>query len=222
MAASGGYYLASSGNVIFADPTAIVGSIGVVGGKFVLTDLFNKVGLNTETFVRGKNADLFSSTIEWDDQQREQLTHWMRATYDQFTRRVMTTRQGKIKDIDAVARGRIFAAQQAKDLGMVDQIGGIQDAVGYAAKKVDLKPGEFDVRVLPAPKTLAELLNGSTSGSDEDSVMRFSPRMSMEAQGLFAALGPSMQRTLGMELDELMLLQQRPVMLTSPVMFLVR
>jgi protease IV len=222
MAASGGYYLASSGDFIFADPTAIVGSIGVVGGKFVLTDLFNKVGLNTEIFVRGKNADLFSSTIEWDAQQREQLTHWMRATYDQFTKRVMTTRTGKIKDIDAVARGRIFAAEQAKDLGMVDQIGGIQDAVGYAAKKVDLKPGDFDVRVLPEPKTLAELLNGSASASDEDSVMRFSPRMSMEMQGLFAAMGPSMQRALGMELDELMLLQHRPVMLASPVMFLVR
>jgi protease-4 len=222
MAASGGYYLASSGDFIFADPTAIVGSIGVVGGKFVLKDLFDKVGLNTEIFVRGKNADLFSSTIEWDDQQREQLTHWMRATYDQFTKRVMTTRQGKIKDIDAVARGRIFAAEQAKSLGMVDQIGGIQDAIGYAATKVNLKPGEFDVRVLPEPKTLAELLNGSTKDSDDDSVMRFAPRTSMEAQGLFAMLGPSMRQALGMELDELMLLQHRPVMLTSPVMFLVR
>ena len=70
MAASGGYYLASAGDYIFADPTAIVGSIGVVGGKFVYTDLFAKLGLNTESFVRGKNADLFSSSTEWDDRQR--------------------------------------------------------------------------------------------------------------------------------------------------------
>ncbi len=60
MAASGGYYLASGGDFIFADPTAIVGSIGVVGGKFVLTDLFTKIGLNTQQFVRGKNANLFT------------------------------------------------------------------------------------------------------------------------------------------------------------------
>ena len=69
MAASGGYYLASSGDYIFADPTAIVGSIGVVGGKFVLKDLFTKLGLNSESFLRGKNADLFSESTEWDDQQ---------------------------------------------------------------------------------------------------------------------------------------------------------
>ncbi len=222
MAASGGYYLASSGDFIFADPTAIVGSIGVVGGKFVLTDLFNKIGLNTETFVRGKNADLFSSTVEWNDQQREQLTRWMRDTYDQFTKRVMTTRQGKIKDIDAVARGRIFAARDAKDLGMVDQIGGIQDAIGYAAKKADLKPSDYDIRVLPEPKTLAELINGSSKDGDDDSITRFSPRTSLEAQGLFAALGPSMRQALGLELDELMLLQHRPLMLASPVIFMIR
>ena len=140
MAASGGYYLASSGDFIFADPTAIVGSIGVVGGKFVYTDLFTKMGLNTESFVRGKNADLFSSSTEWDDRQRQQVTHWMKQTYDQFTERVMTTRKGKIKDIDAVARGRIFSAEQAKDLGMVDRIGGIQDTIAYAARKAISSP----------------------------------------------------------------------------------
>ena len=66
MAASGGYYLASGGDVIFADPSAIVGSIGVVGGKFVIKDLYAKLGLNTESFSRGKNADLFSSQHRMD------------------------------------------------------------------------------------------------------------------------------------------------------------
>ncbi|HEX4053560.1 MAG TPA: signal peptide peptidase SppA [Tepidisphaeraceae bacterium] len=222
MAASGGYYLASSGDFIFADPTAIVGSIGVVGGKFVLKDLFTKIGLNTESFVRGKNADLFSSSTEWDNRQRQQVTHWMKQTYDQFTERVMTTRKGKIKDIDAVARGRIFSAQQAKDLGMVDRIGGIQDAIAYAARKANLKPGDYDVRVLPAPKTFADLLNGDTNGSDEDSVMRFSPKLSVEVAGWMDVLEPSIRHALGLELDELMLLQRRPVMLTSPVVFIVK
>lgn len=222
MAASGGYYLASAGDFIFADPTAIIGSIGVVGGKFVLKDLFAKIGLNTESFVRGKNADLFSSSTEWNDRQRRQVTNWMKQTYDQFTERVMTMRGGKIKDIDAVARGRIFSARQAKDLGMVDRIGGIQDAIAYAAGQANLKPGDYDVRVLPAPKTFADLLNGNTSGSDEDSVMRFSPRVSVDVAGLMEVLGPSMRHAVGLELDELMLLQRRPVMLTSPVVFVVK
>ncbi|MGD0541363.1 MAG: hypothetical protein ABSB33_07590 [Tepidisphaeraceae bacterium] len=72
------------------------------------------------------------------------------------------------------------------------------------------------------PKTFAELLNGSSADQDDDSVMRFSPRTSMEAPGLLTVLGPSMRQAVGMELDELMLLQRRPLMLTSPVMFLVR
>jgi protease-4 len=220
MAASGGYYLASSGDYIFADPTAIVGSIGVVGGKFVFTDLFAKIGLNTQSFVRGKNADLFSSDSEWDDRQRQQVTQWMKLTYDQFTTRVMATRQGKIKDIDSVARGRIFSADQARDLGMVDRVGGIQDAIAYAAKQVNLDAGEYDVRVLPPPRTLSDFLNGNSG--DDDASARFPAAMSMEIKGIFSLLSPPMRRALGTELDELMLLRSRPVILASPVIFVVR
>jgi protease-4 len=220
MAASGGYYLASSGDYIFADPTAIVGSIGVVGGKFVLTDLFTKLGLNTQSFLRGKNADLFSSQTEWDDRQRQQVTQWMKLTYDQFTARVMTTREGKIKNIDSVARGRIFSADQARDLGMVDRIGGIQDTIAYAAKQVNLNSGEYEVRVLPAPRTLSDLLNGNSD--DDDSSARFPAAMSLEARGFLSLLAPSMRRALATELGELMLLQNKPVILASPVIFVVR
>ena len=85
MAASGGYYLASSGDYIFADPAGIVGSIGVVGGKFVTKDLFDKVGLSTEFFAKGRNAGLFSSNKEWDERQRRMVRNWMQQTYDQFT-----------------------------------------------------------------------------------------------------------------------------------------
>ena len=70
MAASGGYYLASAGDHIFADPSAIVGSIGVVGGKFVTKGLYDKLGLTTESFTKGRNADLFSSNKPFDDRQR--------------------------------------------------------------------------------------------------------------------------------------------------------
>ena len=179
-----------AGDYIFADPTAIVGSIGVVGGKFVYTDLFAKLGLNTESFVRGRNADLFSSSTEWDDRQRAQVTNWMKKTYDQFTERVMTTRHGKIADIDAVARGRIFSADQAKDRGMVDQIGGIQETINYAADKASLKAGDYDVRVFPPARTLADLINGA--GSDDDSSTRFSSRMMpSEAYGFTWDVGPA-------------------------------
>jgi protease-4 len=222
MAASGGYYLASAGDYIFADPTAIVGSIGVVGGKFVFTDLFNKIGLSTESFIRGKNADLFSTSTEWDDQQRQQITRWMKKTYDQFTSRVMTTRKGKITDIDAVARGRIFSADQAKSHGMVDRIGGIQDTIAYAADQCSLKAGDYDVRVFPPAKTLSDLINAS-SDSDDDSSSRFNPHLApSDAFGLLSLMDAPTRSALGTELTELSLLQKMPVILASPVVFVVK
>jgi ClpP class serine protease len=83
----------------------------------------------------------------------------MQQTYNQFTERVMTTRTGKIKDIDKIARGRIFLANQALDLGMVDQLGGVNDAIALAAKIAGMAEGSYDVRVVPGPKSLADLFN---------------------------------------------------------------
>jgi protease-4 len=216
MAASGGYYLASAGDKIYADNTAIVGSIGVVGGKFVLRDLFEKIGLKTETFQKGRNADLFSSNQPFTDRQRTMVTSWMKQTYDQFTQRVMTTRKGKIKDIDAVARGRIFIASQAKELGMVDEIGGINDAIADAANKGGLSQGGFEVKVLPPPKTLADYVNGS-AGSGPHAAFPLRPKVEVNVAGSFMqAVPPPLRKALGQQFQVIQLLQDRPVVLVSP------
>lgn len=159
MAASGGYYLASSCDTIYADPTAILGSIGVVGGKFVITGLFDKVGLSADPIVRGKNAGLFDPFSPFTPQQRQMVTNWMTRTYDQFTRRVLSTRK-HIIDIDKVARGRVFLARQAKTLGMIDEIGGLDAALDAAAERANLKTGEYEVQTIPGPKSFAEMLMG--------------------------------------------------------------
>jgi protease-4 len=217
MAASGGYYLASAGEKIYADPTAIVGSIGVVGGKFVTKDLFDKLGINSESFTKGANADLFSSNTPFSDHQRQMVTSWMKTTYEQFTQRVMSTRAGKIKDIDKVARGRIFLAQQAKELGMVDEIGGIDDAITFAADKGGMKEGEYDVRILPVPKTLADYFGG---GSDAKFPIR--QQMSLAEDSILRALAPATRKLIGEEIQMIQLLQDRPVMLVSPYRVTVR
>ncbi len=212
MAASGGYYLASAGDTIFADPTAIVGSIGVVGGKFVLKDLFDKVGITNEPFMRGKNAGLFSSNEPWTEDQRALITKWMTSTYNQFTQRVMTTRTGKIKDIDKVARGRIFLAGQAKDLGMIDEIGGVQAALKFAAGKAKLESGDYDVRVLPAPRTLGDLL----SGAGAESKTGIAPKMNLAEDSLLRSVSPSVRNGLIQQLQFMQLMQDRPVILAMP------
>ncbi|MBC8109081.1 MAG: signal peptide peptidase SppA [Anaerolineae bacterium] len=215
MAASGGYYLASAGDYIFADPSGIVGSIGVVGGKFVTKDLFAKLGLNTENFSKGRNAGLFSSNEPWSDRQRRMVRAWMQQTYDQFTQRIMTTRSGKIGDIDKVARGRIFLARDAKELGMIDELGGTLAAIEYAAKKVDLEPGSYEVRTVPGPRTLADFFGGS---SESDAAFTFKPTMNINvgADSVLNALAPDLRRSLTQQVQMLQLLQQRPVVLMSP------
>lgn len=215
MAASGGYYLACSGDTIFADPSAIVGSIGVVGGKLVLKDLFDKIGLGTETFKVGRNAGLYSSTEPWDDRQKRLVRNWMQQTYDLFTRRVMETRKDKIADIDKVARGRIFLARDAKALGMVDELGGLDQAITYTADKVNLKRGDFDIRVLPAPKTLADLI-GLTEGNETR--LPFAPKITISPDSLLRALAPSDAKLVIQQLEAMQLLQHKPYVLMSPVM----
>ncbi len=219
MAASGGYYLACAGDTIFADPTAIVGSIGVVGGKFVLKDLFGKVGITGEPFMRGKNAGLFSSNEPWTDSQRKLITSWMQNTYDQFTERVMTTRTGKIKDIDQVARGRIFLAPQAKELGMIDQIGGVQAALDFAAGKAKLEKGDFDIRVLPAPRSLGDILSGI---SGTEAKLPLTPKLTLAEDSMLRILSPSDRAAVLQQLQMVQLMHNRPVILAMPFVLTVK
>jgi protease-4 len=210
MAASGGYYLACAGDKIFADPSAIVGSIGVVGGKFVFKGVYDWAGIHTEAFSKGKNAGLFSSSEPWDERQKTMVRKWMQGTYVQFTERVMKTRAGKIKDIDKVARGRIFVAKDAKALGMVDEIGGIDEAIAYAAKDAGL--GKFDVRIVPAPKSLGDIIMGGGA----DAAFLFKPTVQISPDSLLGAASPSLRRAMAREIQMMQVLQQRPVVLLAP------
>jgi len=221
MAASGGYYLASAGETIYADPTAIVGSIGVVGGKFVTADLFEKLGIKTESFSKGRNADLFSMNQPFTDRQRVMVTTWMKSTYDQFTDRIMTTRKGRIGDIDRVARGRIFVASKAKELGMVDEIGGLRDAIAAAAKKGGLSTNGYDVRQVPSPKTLGDYLSGNGADGPQ-AAMNLRPKVEIRIDGVLGMLSPTLRRQALQQIQMMHLLQDRPVILVSPYMITVK
>ena len=221
MAASGGYYLASAGEYVVADPAAIVGSIGVVGGKFVTTGLYEKLGISTMTFSRGQNASLFSSAQPFDDRQKRMVRTWMKNTYDQFTQRILITRGDRIKDIDKIARGRIFLAADAKALGMVDQLGGLSAAIEVAADRSKLNGGAYDVTVVPAPTTLGDLLNGR-DGAQAASSIRPAMQWPMSAQALLAPLPREVQVSIGRQLQLMQLLQTRPVALMSPFVITTR
>ena len=137
----------------------------------------------------------------------------MRETYEQFTERVMTNRSGKIKDIDAVARGRIFIAKQAKDLGMVDEIGGIEDAITYAAKEAGLKPGEYEVR---SCRHRARWRTCWWRRTAPEAAMPFQPHVSLAADSVLRGFGDAARdRVQQAALEMVRLLQDRPVVLGS-------
>jgi protease-4 len=131
----------------------------------------------------------------------------------------MTTREGKIKDIDKVARGRIFLAQQAKELGMVDELGGCEAAIAYAAKQAGLDQGTYDVRTLPQPKTLADLI---ASGSDEEARALVQPQVNVGLDPMLAALPSSARKLIGQQIRVMQIMEKRPVMLVAPYVITVK
>jgi protease-4 len=157
VAASGGYYIAAPGHRIFAEPTTLTGSIGVVGGKFSLAGLFEKIGVRTEVIKRGARADLFTLARTWTPEERQVVQRMMATTYGQFVDRVATGRKLGKADVEKIAQGRIWSGKDALANKLVDELGGLQDAVEDARKRGKL-PDDALTAVYPPPKSWLEKL----------------------------------------------------------------
>ena len=173
MAASGGYYLASTGNEIFAEPASIVGSIGVVGGKVGIGDALEHVGVHVETFPAKKGdesakarAGYESPFVPWDDATRARVLASMEGIYELFLDRVAKGRKTTVDKIRPSAEGRIFSGLEGKKRGLVDVLGGLGAAV-LRAKELANLPSDAFVRVFPTAPRLADLLYGSEGFDSE-------------------------------------------------------
>lgn len=167
MAASGGYYMAVGAPTIYADSTAIVGSIGVITGKMAVTKLLDKVGISTYTITRGKNAGLDLSR-PWTSQEMEVVRRLAQKTYDQFVERVGQSRGKKVANVADIAQGRIFTARQAVANGMIDKIGGLREAVDDARHAAKLE--KSNLISLPKPQSLIEMLMSEDDDGDDDTL----------------------------------------------------
>lgn len=170
VAASGGYYVAAAVPTILADPGTITGSIGVLGGKPVISGLLAKVGITTWTLERGEMAGTFAMTSPFNATQRERVLKLMNQIYGTFLDRVLATRKEKLtKPIEEVAGGRVFSGQRALELGLVDKLGGLTDAVYLAAEQAGVK--DYEVRIIPKPKNFFDaLMDNLMTGMDEESL----------------------------------------------------
>lgn len=173
MAASGGYYMACVANKIVAERTSIVGSIGVVGGKFTLDRALARHGLNAVTIPMSdrpgaaERAGLSSPLTPWDDATREKMRSLMGSAYDLFLKRVAEGRGSKVEDIEPHAGGRIWSGSQGVDRKLVDETGGLTRAVALARELGELET-DAPVVVEGNQEGLLELLSVDENASAEE------------------------------------------------------
>ena len=166
VAGSGGYYVSCGADTIFADEVTVTASIGVVGGKLITADMWDKLGVNWVGYKRGVNADFLSSLKPFDDSQKQKLEDYMYKIYDVFKDHVAKGRGDKLtKPLDEIAGGRVYTGKQALELGLIDKIGGISQAIDYAAAKASIE--DYEVRVIPRPKDILTQLIEEYSGQGE-------------------------------------------------------
>ncbi|MCS6925112.1 MAG: signal peptide peptidase SppA [Candidatus Binatia bacterium] len=151
VAASGGYYLALGGTPVFAEEGTITGSIGVIAGKAVLRDLYTRLGVQKEILTRGRRAAVFSDYYTFTPPERERLDFEVHAFYQDFVAKVAQCRGLSTHAVEPHAQGRVWSGRQAWIRGLVDAIGGLEDAVSEAKRRLGL-PREEPVLIESFPK----------------------------------------------------------------------
>ncbi len=169
-AASGGYFISMGADGIVAEPGTITGSIGVLTGKFVTRKLWDWTGINYVPMKRGQNADLFSAYVPFSPDQEKLVVSLMQSFYKDFVTKAAQGRNKSYEEIDKVAQGRIWSGEDALKLGLVDQLGGLDEAITMAKSKAKIgKDEKVRLQVYPRALTVFEaLFKGGLKDAKED------------------------------------------------------
>jgi len=169
VAASGGYYIAMPAHAIVAEPSTLTGSIGVVLTKFVIDGTLKKLGMNMEGVTRGRYADLYSPVKPFSPEEKARVFETMQATYDTFVEKAAQGRNTTPEKIDAIGQGRVWTGRQAKEIGLVDELGGLDRAIALAKQRARIpQESEVELVIYPPRKTFYDYVRspfGSTDGS---------------------------------------------------------
>ncbi len=158
-AASGGYYISAGATHIVAQPATLTGSIGIVFSHANIDGLLGKLGINTETVSRGTYASLLSPDNSWSPDERQQVQRLMEGLYDSFTQKVASGRNMDVNDVDQVGRGRVWTGAQAKEIGLVDELGGLTTALRVAKEQIALSANAaVELIFFPKPKGVVATL----------------------------------------------------------------
>ncbi len=211
LAASGGYYIAMAGDVIVSQPGTLTGSIGIYTGKFVTGGTFGKLGANIEATSDGAHAEIYSPDRKFTLEERAKVQESMQAFYDQFVEKAAESRHTTPEKIDQIAQGRVWTGLQAKQVGLVDQIGGLQDAIIVAKQRAHIPADEeVELVVYPPRRSFYEVLTQQFETSPERS----------SAEALAMLLGPRDRRALGALLAPSRLFRPGEILAHMPYVFL--
>ena len=156
-AASGGYWISAEGDHIFADPTTLTGSIGVFGTFPNAKKFLNeRIGLTFDVVKTNKNADFGSIAEPMTDYQKKMLQKYVGSTYNDFTSLVARTRGLRQSYVDSIGQGRVWAGADALELGLVDELGGLDKAITYAAEKANLT--DYSIKDYPEQKDVMDMI----------------------------------------------------------------
>jgi protease-4 len=173
LAGSGGYFVAMAADKIVAQPGTITASIGVLGGKALTSGLWNKVGLTWDEVHEGNNATMFTGTHDYTPAEWARFDAWLDRVYVDFTGKVADGRKLPKERVLQIAKGRIWSGQDAKNLGLVDELGGYDTALKLVRKAAGIGDSE-DVKIVvyPRPKTLFQSLlqRQGADNSDKEAV----------------------------------------------------
>ena len=173
VAASGGYYISCAADRIFAQPNTITGSIGVFGLSPNAQKLFsNKLGINIDTVNTNKHSDLGSMYRAASPQEAAYIQKGVEKVYNTFTKRVAEGRGMAQADVDSIGQGRVWSGADAVKIKLVDELGGINDAIDYTVKKVNLKEGEYEILSLPKQKDMLKDIFNSKKNEEEAKVLQ--------------------------------------------------
>jgi protease-4 len=185
VAGSGGYFVAMAADRIVAQPGTITGSIGVLAGKLVTTDLWNRFGVDWGSLATGPNATMFSPTEDFTDAQWGRLEEFLDRIYADFVDKAAEGRHIPREKIQEVAQGRIWTGADAKEIGLIDALGGFPEALRLVREVSGLAPdAPIDLTVFPKPKSpleqaMARLMNRQP---DEDEATVTTPMQRVWAE----------------------------------------
>jgi protease IV len=185
LAGSGGYFVAMAADKIVAQPGTITASIGVLGGKVLTSGLWEKVGLSWDEVHDGEKATMFTGTHDYTPAEWGRFQAWLDRIYVDFTGKVADGRKLPKEKVLEIAKGRIWSGQDAKNLGLVDELGGYDTALKLAKKAANIpESDEVKIVVFPRPKTFVEALlqRHGADNSDKEAVGQALARILQDVQ----------------------------------------